>query len=69
MNKHRNISVGGTPMWMYVALAYFAYDDILRMMMSPILFYPIIFILSIIMFIYSSGMGDYIGPMVVPVAR
>ena len=51
-------------MWMYAVLLFFAYDDIFRMCMNPILFYPIIFIFSILALLYSIGLG----PIMVPLA-
>jgi hypothetical protein len=63
--KHHNISVGGTPLWLYLVLAYFAYDDIFRMIMNPILFYPIMLVTSIVAMLYSLGMG----PIMVPVVK
>jgi hypothetical protein len=52
-------------MWLYVTLVYFAYDDIFRMLANPILFYPLMFVLSIVGMLYSMGLG----PIMIPVAR
>ena len=65
LRKHHNISTGATPVWLYVILVYFAYDDIFRMMANPILFYPLMFTASILAMLYSMGLG----PIMVPVAR
>lgn len=65
IKKHRNVHSGGTPLWLYAILAYFAYDDILRMLINPILFYPIMFVVSILALLYSIGLG----PIMVPVAK
>ena len=65
IKKHHNIATGGTPMWLYVVLAYFAYDDIFRMMFNPFIFTPFVLILSIVGMLYSMGMG----PVMVPVMR
>jgi len=51
-------------MWIYVMLAYFAYDDIFRMIMNPILFYPIMFVTSIVAMMYSMGLGPVLIPAV-----
>ena len=51
-------------MWIYVLLAYFAYDDIFRMIMNPILFYPIMFVTSIVAMMYSMGLGPVLIPAV-----
>jgi hypothetical protein len=65
LRKHHNINTGATPVWLYVILVYFAYDDIFRMMANPILFYPLMFIGSILAMLYTMGLG----PIMVPVAR
>jgi hypothetical protein len=51
-------------MWIYVLLAYFAYDDIFRMILNPILFYPIMFVTSIVAMMYSMGLGPVMIPAV-----
>jgi hypothetical protein len=48
---------------MYGLLAYFAYDDIFRMLLNPILFYPVMFIVSIIALLYSIGLGPIMLPL------
>jgi len=63
IRKHHNLGGGGTPLWLYVTLAYFAYDDIFRMLANPILFYPLVFIFSIISMLYSIGLGPVMVPM------
>lgn len=65
MRKHSNVSMGGTPLWAYVLFVYFAYDDILRWCATPILFYPLVFVFSIIATLYSMGLG----PIMVPVIK
>ena len=55
---------GQIPMWFYVILFYFAYDDILRMVMNPILFYPLLLIFSIVGMLYSMGLGPVMVPMI-----
>jgi hypothetical protein len=52
-------------MWLYVVLVYFAYDDIFRMLANPILFYPLMFVTSMVAMMYSMGLG----PIMIPVAR
>jgi hypothetical protein len=65
LRKHQNIATGGTPMWLYIVLVYFAYDDIFRMLANPILFYPLVFMISIIMMLYSMGLS----PIMLPIAK
>jgi hypothetical protein len=51
-------------MWLYVVLVYFAYDDIFRMLANPILFYPLMFVSSMVAMMYSMGLG----PIMIPAA-
>lgn len=62
MRKHNNLGSGGAPLWLYCLLVYFAYDDIFRMLMNPLLFYPTMLAVSIAGLLYSMGLG----PMMVP---
>ena len=51
-------------MFMYVLLAYFAYDDILRMMWNPFIFTPLVFFISAVGILYTMGMGPIMVPMI-----
>ena len=64
IRKHHNISSGGIPVWLYVVLVFFGYDDIWRMCMNPILFYPIVLVMSIVGMLYSMGLGPIMVPTV-----
>ena len=44
---HHNIQGGGIPIWFMVLFVYFAYDDVFRMLMNPLLFYPIMLLVSV----------------------
>jgi len=65
IRKHQNVSNGNVPIWMYVLFVYFSYDDIFRMLANPILFYPLMFVTSMVAMMYSMGLG----PIMIPVAR
>jgi len=65
MRKHNNLGNGGAPLWLYCLLVYFAYDDIFRMLMNPLLFYPTMLAVSIAGLLYSMGLG----PMMVPAVK
>lgn len=65
IRKHNNNPTGQIPMWFYVIFAYFAYDDIFRMLANPIFFYPLMFVFSIVAMLYSMGLG----PVMIPVVR
>lgn len=56
--------MGGTPLWLYVVLVYFAYDDIFRMLANPLLFYPLALTISIIGLLYSMGLGPIMVPAI-----
>ena len=43
------------PVWLWVALAWFASDNIAGYMMSPIVFYPMMLILGICMILHQLG--------------
>lgn len=47
--RHRNIVMQDIPMWMYVLLAWFASDNILGWLSSPLLFYPLVIIGSLLL--------------------
>ena len=64
MRKHANVSMGGTPLWLYIVLVYFAYDDIFRMLANPILFYPLVLFSSILGMLYSMGLGPIMLPAI-----
>lgn len=65
IRKHHNLGSGSTPMFMYILLAYFAYDDIFRMMWNPFIFTPLVFIISAVGILYTMGLG----PMMVPLIK
>lgn len=50
---------------MYVMFVYFAYDDILRWCASPILFYPLVLVFSVVASLYSMGLG----PIMIPTMK
>lgn len=64
IRKHHNLGSGGTPMFIYVLLAYFAYDDILRMMWNPFIFTPLVFVISAVGLMYTMGMGPIMVPLI-----
>ncbi len=46
-------------------LVYFGYDDVLRMIMNPLLFYPIMLVVTVVALLYSMGLG----PVMIPVVK
>ena len=61
---HSNSSSGGIPWWFLALFAWFAIDDVWRMIMSPFLFYPIMLVASVGALLYSMGLGPIVMPMV-----
>lgn len=53
----------GIPWWFLIMFIYFAYDDILRMFLSPWIFYPMMLPITIISLLYTMGLGPMINPM------
>jgi hypothetical protein len=47
IDRHKNNSTGDIPWWMWVLLAWFASDNIMNWLASPIFFYPLIMLGSI----------------------
>ena len=47
LDRHRNNAAGEIPWWMWVLLAWFASDNIMNWLASPIFFYPLILIASV----------------------
>ena len=62
---HHNVSGAGVPIWFMFLFAYFAYDDVFRMLMNPLLFYPVMLLASVAGMLYSMGLG----PVMVPIVR
>jgi len=56
--------MGGTPLWLYIVLVYFAYDDIFRMLANPLLFYPLVLISCVLGMLYSFGLGPVMVPAI-----
>lgn len=45
--RHRSSSTGDVPFWLWVLLAWFASDNIMNWIASPILFYPLLLLASL----------------------
>ena len=65
LRLHANIGNDGVPIWFWALFVFFAYDDVLRMLLSPILFYPTMLVVSVAGLLYSMGLG----PLFVPVVK
>lgn len=65
IRKHHNVQATSIPWWIYLALAFFAADNILSWISSPFIFYPLIMVLGVISILYSMGLGG----IMLPIAR
>lgn len=47
IRAHKNIQSSEVPIWLWVALAWFASDNVAGYLMSPIIFYPFILLCGV----------------------
>ena len=67
--RHRNISTSSIPFPMWVALAWFASDNIMGWLSSPILFYPIVILCGILVILFQLGILPILVKMGVPMVK
>jgi hypothetical protein len=65
IRKHFNISSTSIPWWIYGLLIFFAMDNVMNWIQHPIVFYPLMMLVSVVALLYSMGLGG----VMVPVAR
>ena len=63
VRKHHNIQATSVPWWIYLLLAFFAADNIIGWLASPLFFYPLVVVLGGVSLLYSMGLGPVIGPL------
>jgi hypothetical protein len=63
IRKHHNVQATSVPWWIYALMAFFAADNVLSWLSSPIFFYPFIMIGGIISILFSMGLGPLIKPI------
>ena len=69
MNKHKNISSGEIPFYMWVLLAFFASDNIMGWLSSPILFYPLVLLAGVAVILNQLGILGILVEMGMPAVR
>ena len=69
MNRHRNISTTSVPFVMWVALAWFASDNVMGWLSSPILFYPLVILAGILVILFQLGILPILIKMGVPMVK
>jgi len=63
IRKHHNVQSTSVPWWIYGLLAFFAFDNVLAWLASPIFFYPVIMIGGLISILFSMGLGPVLKPI------
>lgn len=63
IRKHHNISNTSVPVWLWVLLFFFAFDNIISWMGSPFIFYPLSIIFCIVVTMFSLGIGGAFVPI------
>jgi hypothetical protein len=56
--KHNSSEMANIPKWLWIVLVFFMYDDVLRWLATPILFYPLMLILGLVAVCFTIGHGD-----------
>lgn len=51
----KNIQTSQVPMWLWIALAWFASDNVAGYLMSPIIFYPFILLCGVAVILHQLG--------------
>ena len=67
VNRFKNISNGAIPTWLWVILAWFASDNIMGYISSPIMFYPFVMIGGAVLCCYQLGLLPILKELWVPV--
>jgi hypothetical protein len=55
IRSHQTNDSGNIPWWMWVLLAWFASDNIMSWLASPIFFFPLMFLSSICLVLHQMG--------------
>lgn len=63
IRKHHNIQATSIPWWIYLLLAFFAADNVMGWLSSPLIFYPLMLIIGGVAMLYSMGLGSLMGPL------
>lgn len=69
LTRHRGGGSQEVPMWLWITLAWFASDNVFGWFQSPILFYPLIIILSACVLLHQLGILNILIEAGMPQAR
>ena len=67
--KKRELAHNPPPPWIYLLILFFAYDDILRIVFNPFLFYPVLMFGSMGGVVYTLGLGPLVMSTVKPMIQ
>ena len=67
--RHKNIQSSSVPTWLWIALAWFASDNIYGYLASPLLYYPLLMIGFLLMGIYNLGLMPIVMDHGAPLAK
>lgn len=67
--RHKNISTTKIPVVMWVLLVWFASDNVIGWLSSPILFYPIILLAGVLVILFQLGILPILWKLGLPMAK
>lgn len=69
IQRHRSNSTGDIPWWIWALLAWFASDNVMNWIASPILFYPLLMVVMLIVALHSAGVLGIILDLALPMMK
>ena len=69
IQRHRSSSTGDIPWWIWAMLAWFASDNVMNWIASPILFYPLVMVCTLIVALHSAGVLGIILDLALPIVK
>lgn len=69
IRAHKNTAQESVPFWLWLALAWFASDNIMGWIASPIFFYPLVLIAGVCVILHQLGILELLVGMGMPVVR
>ena len=67
--RHRSNAAGDVPWWMWVLLAWFASDNIMNWLASPLFFYPLILLASVCLVLHQMGILSLLVSIAMPFVK
>lgn len=69
IQRHRNSGTGDIPWWIWALLAWFASDNVMNWIASPILFYPLLMLGMICAVLHSMGVLSILLDLAFPIVK